>query len=159
MMAARRRAPPRPSLARRVGSWLLGEVSGRHAFEAAGRRLAMERPTGRDAAVRDRERRSAQRTAHEGRMQQLRETREQRAAAILWHRQEYYRARAETERAKAERARSGEVRRASEGKAATAAKKADEFAEMTRKAEAGQLSPDQLRYYVNKYGQSGRKRK
>lgn len=158
-MAARRRTPPRPSLARRVGSWLLGEVSGRHAFEAAGRRLATERPTGRDAAARDRERRATQRTAHEGRMQQLRETREQRAAAILWHRQELMRAKAETERAKAERARSGEVRRSSTAKAATAAKKADDYELLLRKAEAGQLSSEQLAYFINTYSAGGRKKK
>ena len=164
MMAARRRAPARrgPSILGRVGSWLLGEVSGRHDREALARRQPKV-ASYKERSERDREdiktRRERNRTEHERHMQQLRETREQRAAAILWHRQELLRAKAETERAKAERARTPATERAATARAKTAEAKADEYNDLLRQAQAGTLSPDKLTYFINAYGQTGKKRR
>ena len=153
-MAARRRR--NPSL-RAIGRAITAPARAHRRLTewSTGYRATMARPPAKAAGKAP----DARKEAHEETMRRLRETKEMRAASILWHRAELLKAQAEAARARAERAKSGEVRRSNSAKAETAEKKADEFADLTKKAEAGKLTGDQLAYYLNTYGASGRKRK
>lgn len=157
----RRTTRRKPSVSRRVGGFLWREVTGQRKREAAEKRQKAERAAAAELSkVRrqiDRDMRDRERDAHQRRLQQLRETKEMRAAAVLWHRAEAEKAKAELYRARAEAARKSETRRSNSGKAETAERKQREFEEMTRLAEQGKLSPEQIRYYVNTYGRGVRK--
>ncbi|HEY8744426.1 MAG TPA: hypothetical protein VIU62_15130 [Chloroflexota bacterium] len=152
-MAARRRR--NPSL-RAIGRAITAPARAHRRLTewSTGYRATMARPPAKAAGKAP----DARKEAHEETMRRLRETKEMRAASILWHRAELLKAQAEAARARAERAKSGEVRRSNTSKAETAEKKAEEFARMTKDAEAGKLTGDQLRYYINEYSRNGKKR-